>query len=82
MCTSGGRQCKTVTVLIRGLRLFVNPNQTWSRFRNNIASEGKITILGRNQKSEEIIQVYLIFYAFGDIICDIIGGNVHVCLGG
>ena len=27
MCTSGGRQCKTVPIL--GFRVLVHPNQTW-----------------------------------------------------
>ena len=35
MCTSGGRQCKTVPIL--ELRVLVHPNQTWIFPLNNIA---------------------------------------------
>ena len=35
MCTSGGRQCKTVP--IPGLRVLVHPNQTWTFPLNDIA---------------------------------------------
>ena len=35
MCTSGGRQCKTVPIL--GLRVLVHPNQTWTFPLNDIA---------------------------------------------
>ena len=35
MCTSGGRQCKTVP--IPGLYILVNPNQTWTFPLNKIA---------------------------------------------
>ena len=34
--------------------------------------EGKLKILGTNKKSEEIIQVSLIFWAFGDFNCDVV----------
>ena len=35
ICTSGGRQCKTVP--IPGLRILVHPNQTWTFPLNDIA---------------------------------------------
>ena len=34
--------------------------------------EGKLKILGTNKKSEEIIQVSLIFWAFGNFNCDVV----------
>ena len=34
--------------------------------------EGKLKILGINQKCEEIIYIYLIFFTFGDFYCDIV----------
>ena len=34
--------------------------------------EGKLKILGTNKKSEEIIQVSLIFWPFGDFNCDVV----------
>ena len=34
--------------------------------------EGKLKILGTNKKSEEIIQVSLIFCPFGDFYCNVV----------
>ena len=43
--------------------------------------EGKLKILGTNKKSEEIIQVSLIFCPFEDFNSMSLRGNVHVYLG-
>ena len=41
--------------------------------------EGKLKILGTNMNSEEIIQISLIFWAFGDFNCDVVKRR-HPCL--
>ena len=43
--------------------------------------EEKLTILGTNLKSEEILHVYLIFCALKTFIAMLFRGNVHVWLG-
>ena len=45
-------------------------------------NEGKLKILDRNQKYEDIICFYCIFRAFGSFYYDVVMiPNVHVCLG-
>ena len=42
--------------------------------------EGKLKILGTNKKSEEIICIYLVFYAFGHFYCDVVKRKRPCCL--
>ena len=43
--------------------------------------EGKLKIMKTHQKSEEIVYIYLIFFAFGDFYYDVIKNKRHVWLG-
>ena len=43
--------------------------------------EGKLKILDRNQKYEDIFRFYPVFCGFRDFYCDAIMRNIHVSLG-
>ena len=42
--------------------------------------EGKLKILETNQKSEEILHIYLIIFVSGDFYCDLFKRNIHASL--
>ena len=66
MCTSGGRQCKTVP--IPGLRVLVHPNQTWLFPLNDITIK-----VAKNMRKTCIISSDFLFVpnilSFPSILC-------------